>query len=114
MGIFVPNSVSVTLPDGNVVSNVYMTFCPETIHCFTRRGTTYEYMSRYQVFKDVYQHPWFAQFELCAETSDPSTAPPFTFMYSELKKLYPGAIDDLSPKGNVEVITPPDPASTPE
>jgi len=114
MGIFVPKSVSVTLPDGRVVSNVYMTFFPETIHCFAQRGTTWPYMVRYQVYQDVYKYPWIGQYVLEAETSDPSTAPPFTFMYSELKKLYPGAIDHLEPKGSVEVVMPPDPASMQE
>ena len=103
MGIFVP---SATLPDGNVVSNVYMSFFPETIHCFAVRGTTWEYRALYHVMTGKKVYPWFATFELAAETSDPSVSPPYTFMYENLCKLYPGAINDADP--------PSLPTSTPE
>ena len=94
MGIFVPNAV---LPDGNVVSNVYMSFYPETIHCFARNQGKWAYRALYHVLPGKGIYPWFATFDLVAETSDPSVAPPFTFMYNELAKLYPGSINDADP-----------------
>jgi hypothetical protein len=103
MGIFVPEA---TLPDGNVVSNVYMSFYPETIHVFARSQQSWEYRALYHVLTGKGVYPWFATFELAAETSDPSVAPPFTFMYENLAKLYPGSINDADP--------PVFPASTPE
>lgn len=90
MGILVPQA---TLPDGNVVSNVYMSFFPETIHCFARMGNTYEYRAVYHVYEDVLNTESKFHFELSAETEDPSDKPPFVFMYETLKNLYPGSTD---------------------
>ena len=90
MGILVPQA---TLPDGNVVSNVYISFFPETIHCFSRMGTVFEYRAMYHVYKDVSDIEDTWKFELSVETEDPSDKPPFVFMYEALKKLYPGSTD---------------------
>ena len=92
MGLLVKKA---TLPDGQLVRDVYMTFSPETIHCFAPRNGMYEYRALYHVSKTRGSGS-FATFELVGKTDDPSTAPPFTFMYQTLKKLYPKSTDDLT------------------
>lgn len=103
MGILVHSG---TLPDGNVVSNVYMSFTPETVHCFPYNGEGYNYVVRYNVHINNPHYsfvPPIGNFVLSIKVQDPSKEGPWTTCYKELKELYPDSDDVLESK------TPPTP-----
>lgn len=94
-----------TLPNGNVVSNVYMTFTPETIHCFAYggNGDGYTYYVNYNVYP---QNPntmavrnststplHLGNFPLEFIVPDPSKEGPWITCYNKLKELYPDSED---------------------
>jgi hypothetical protein len=101
MGILVHSG---TLPDGNVVSNVYMSFTPETVHCFPYNGEAYNYIVRYNVHRKNPHYetgnlaPPFGNFVLTIKVQDPSKEGPWTTCYNALKELYPDSDDVLESK----------------
>ncbi len=72
-----------------------MSFFPETVHCFARMGSIFQYRAIYHVYEDINDSQAKCKFELIAETEDPSDKPPFVFMYETLTSMYPESTDHL-------------------
>lgn len=110
MGILV---YSGTLPNGNVVSNVYISFTPETVHCFPYSGDAYSYVVKYNVHSQDSRNtlvtktgppvPPLGSFLLNVRVQDPSKEGPWVTCYNALKEMYPDSDDVLETK------TPPTP-----
>lgn len=87
-----------TLPNGNVVSNVYVTFAPETIHCFTYgEGDGYTYYVNYNVYiknpHTTSRPVRLGNFPLRFIVKDPSKEGPWITCYNKLKEFYPDSED---------------------
>lgn len=90
MGILVPECV---LPSGIPISNVYMSFNSEVVYIGKGPDGSYVVQSHYKVYKDETKQPDAnIRIPLTVQVDDISVGV-FTYLYENLKQLYPNSID---------------------
>ena len=90
MGLLVPEF---TMPNGNTVNNVYMSFHNAVIYTYPVKGQDYQIASMVRVYADadMSDDPIY-EFPVEIPNSDLSKGP-FVNMYTALKALFPRAVD---------------------